>query len=228
MLTSFLSRGSMIALVISNLVLMAIGLYYKLPLFDILLIYWSETVVIGFFTFLKMVIVQFYKDPSQKMSFEANSAEAKIAGAINVFSIFIKLFLIVISVFIISIFSLFQLVLIVALFGTEEMQTSKEFPVQEFSTFLMGVSVIFFSHTISFIFNFIRKKEFVFLKARRLIWIPFRRVLLLALVIISGALILSQIKSDSVYVLIPYFIIKLIFDIFIDYLERKNNVPAAN
>ncbi|MBK9191021.1 MAG: hypothetical protein IPM77_05600 [Crocinitomicaceae bacterium] len=127
MLTSFLSRGSMIALVISNLVLMAIGLYYKLPLFDILLIYWSETVVIGFFTFLKMVIVQFYKDPSQKMSFEANSAEAKIAGAINVFSIFIKLFLIVISVFIISIFSLFQLVLIVALFGTEEMQTSKEF-----------------------------------------------------------------------------------------------------
>lgn len=221
MFKSVFSNRSIIALIISNLVLLAIALYYKLPLFDILLIYWSETVVIGFFTFLKMTIVQFYKDPSKKMQLDQNSAEAKIAGAVNIFAIFIKLFLIVISVFIISVLSLFLLVLIVSIFGTKEMQLSKEFPVQEFAGFLFGVVVILFNHTISFIFNFVKKKEFTFLKAKKIIWIPFRRIFLLALVIISGALIIDQIKSDSIYVIIPYFLFKLLFDFAIESIEQK-------
>ncbi|MBL7897371.1 MAG: hypothetical protein JNJ99_02465 [Crocinitomicaceae bacterium] len=170
-----------------------------------------------------MTIVQFYKDPSKKMQLEQNSAEAKIAGAVNIFAIFIKLFLIVISVFIISVLSLFLLVLIVSIFGTKEMQLSKEFPVQEFAGFLFGVVVILFNHTISFIFNFVKKKEFTFLKAKKIIWIPFRRIFLLALVIISGALIIDQIKSDSIYVIIPYFLFKLLFDFVIESIEQKKN-----
>lgn len=227
MLNSFFTRGSLLALIVSNLALLAIALYYKLPLFDILLIYWSETVTISFFTFLKMVIVQFYK-PARINNSEINSNEAKIAGAVNVFSIFIKLFLIVIFTVMMYVMSLLQLALIVGLFGTEAMRQSIEFPVQEFSTFITGMSIIFFSHAVSFIFNFIRKKEYTFLKARRIIWIPFRRILILTIVIISGALILLQIKSDSIYALIPYFLIKLLFDIYIDSVERKKNVVKGN
>lgn len=228
MLNSLFTRGSLIALIVSNLALLAIALYYKLPLFDVLLIYWSETVTISFFTFLKMVIVQFYKPALRINNAEINSSEAKIAGAVNVFSIFIKLFLIVIFTFMMYVLSLLQLALIVGLFGTEAMRQSIEFPVQEFSTFITGMSIIFFSHAVSFIFNFIRKKEYTFLKARRIIWIPFRRILILTIVIISGALILLQIKSDSIYALIPYFLIKLLFDIYIDSVERKKNAPATN
>lgn len=220
-----ITQASTLSLIITNCVLYAIAVYYQLTLFDILLIFWGETIIIAFFNFIKMTKVA--SIPIIPTDGSKESSQNTISKTINAAVTIGKIMAIFWSSVFISVFCLFQLVLIVALFGDETINGVKEFPLKHDTSFLIGMLVIFVSHTISLLLNFLRKKEYLELKLRRMILAPFRRILLVWIVVIAGAFILLKTESNSPYLLIPWFMIKILFDLRQHLKERKTNQGAA-
>lgn len=220
-----IKQPSVISLIITNLVLFGVAIYYDLSLFDILLIFWGETVVIGFFNFLKMLKTPRLPKVSEAFKTDEVSREELLVTGINFMYVFLKFFIIIWSSIMMTAFCMSQLVIIVVVFGDEEMRSAQEFPLQHFYSFLIGMIVMFISHGISFITNFISKREYETTKLRKLIFAPFRRILLVWIVCIGGGFLLLKLENDSFYLLIPYFLVKILFDLRQHY---KEHIKAIN
>lgn len=213
-------QTSVWALILSNVLLFCLAVYYELSLLDILLMFWGETVVIAFFNFFKMLLTnRMPKIDKNALKSEKINEEMLVNAGKFMLGIF-KYFLIIWSSILLAGFCFMSLALIVILFGDESIRNSREFPAQELSSFLLGTCITFVSHGVSFFTNFIRKKEYERLKLRSLIFAPFRRILLVWLAAIAGALILLALKNNSVYLLIPYFLGRLFFDLRQHYKEH--------
>lgn len=201
------------SLVVANLLVLGVSAYYKLTLLDILLIFWGETVVIAFFNFVKMVVIGSAPVIKSESGSSHNSQEEFISGAINFAVVFGKMMLIFWSTVLIAIFCMFQLALVVGVFGDESIKAAEKIPIQNLNSFLLGIALVILHHALSFFLNFLRKKEYQHLKLRRMVLAPFRRVLLVWLVIIAGAVLLHYVMQDSVWLLVPYFLLKIVFDL---------------
>jgi len=130
---------SSVSLIISNCVPLFGVLFLGWNLFNILLLYWLESAVIGFFTILKM---------------------ARVGGWTNIF-------MIPFFVFHFGAFMAGHFIFIAAFFGASHFGPNFELPVLQvlvnnsLGTTAFGLLSIFISHGISFLVNFIGKKEYL-------------------------------------------------------------------
>ncbi len=163
-----------IALIVANLVPLVGVLFFDWSLFTIMFLFWLESLVVGFFNVLKMVIVA------------------------NILSVIMVPFFVVHY----GGFMSGHLVFIFALFSPDEMSFSGFFPpVSLLTSHIMNVwpafLAVFLSHGISFFYNFIGKKEFRHSTPEKQMLAPYRRIFVMHFTIIFGGFLILALGAPA-------------------------------
>jgi hypothetical protein len=157
------SVGAVVALVAANLVPLVGVLFLGWSVWTILTVYWLENGIVGFYNVLKMAVVP---------------GIGKL-GMIPFFIVHYGMFWLVHGIFVQTLPGLTG-------FGTA-VGTARSTGVDLSSVILAGIG-LFISHGVSFVFNFLRRGEQLRTSATELMFAPYRRVVILHLTILFGAL----------------------------------------
>jgi hypothetical protein len=186
-------------LILANLVPILGIIFFGWSLLSILALYWTESVIIGFFNVLKMLSCKSLISKKQKIENSHKYADYSKLFLIPFFIVHYGLFTIVHGVFI--------LVISMISSGTGS-----------FNLFLLFSSVplaslsLFISHGISFFQNYIGKKEYENVSIVQLLFAPYKRVVIMHLVILLGMFVIL-ITGAPVYVAILFVALKIFVDI---------------
>lgn len=159
---------SLIVLLIANLVPLYGAYAWGWSVAELMLLYWSESAIIGFFNILKMVLAG--------ATLSASGSPIRLALPL------LKLFYIPFFTVHYSGFMLGHLIFIIALFV-------KDFSIELLLTVLVGVISLFISHSASFMMNYVRRKEYENAFVGTLMFAPYPRIIVMHLTIIFGAFI---------------------------------------
>lgn len=161
------SVGAVVALVLANLVPLAGVLWFGWSIWTILTIYWLENGIVGFFNVLKMAAVH---------------GAGKLA-MIPFFIVHYGMFWLVHGIFVLTLPTFLP-------FGASGEVSPSLHPASAgpnvASVVVAGIG-LFISHGLSYLLNFIRGGEFRRITASDLMAAPYRRVVILHLTIIFGA-----------------------------------------
>jgi len=183
---------SIASLILVNLVPLAGVLFLGWNLSAIMVLYWSENVVIGSFNVFKMALAQGDPKPS---SMRLNYKPVKAAH---------KGFMIVFFMAHFGMFTLGHGVFVFAIFG-------KQLPA--LAALIPAFLALCASHGLSFLINFIRKEEYKRVAFTTLFVQPYKRVVIMHLTIILGAW--ASIALDRpVMALVVLISLKILLDAF--------------
>jgi hypothetical protein len=196
-----LSKPSVWALIIANLYPVIGVIFFNWQTYPLLLFFWTENLVIGFYTVLKMLV--------------ASGENAKPAA---------KLFTVPFFCFHYGIFTLVHGVFVVALFGgilTDDTVTAGTLTQQILNYQLFwGVLVLLISHGISFFKNYIGNNEYRQAELTKLMFQPYGRVVIFHITIIIGGF-LSMFLGSPVIALLLLIILKVSIDIITHLSEHR-------
>ncbi|NIP39187.1 MAG: hypothetical protein GWO07_14580 [Candidatus Dadabacteria bacterium] len=206
-----------LVLILSNLIPIYGVFYQNWDAFWIVLLYWSENLIIGFYNVLRMVFVK-VKSPAENLG---------------------KLFMIPFFIFHYGAFCAGHGLFILAMFKKDpgsifEKSTNPSFFI--FMDLLMNVIkkvleifptemiipflTLFLSHGFSFVYNFIMKGEYKNVKSKDLMSQPYMRIIVLHVAIIAGAFPVMYFGSP-VYLLVVLIFIKIMIDLYLHNKEHK-------
>lgn len=196
-----LSKPSVWALIIANLYPVIGVIFFNWQTYPLLLFFWTENLVIGFYTVLKMLV--------------ASGENAKPAA---------KLFTVPFFCLHYGIFTLVHGVFVVALFGSilaDDTINAGTLTQQalEYQMF-WGVLALLISHGISFFKNYIGKNEYQQAELTKLMFQPYGRVVILHVTIIIGGF-LSVFLGSPLIALLFLIIIKVSIDIIAHLREHR-------
>ena len=80
----------------------------------------------------------------------------------------------------------------------------------------------------SYVTNFIRGEEYKTVGLKKLLLTPFRRLILVWLVILAGGYLMLEFGTESLLLLIPYFLAKILIDIRQHIKEHKRAKEALS
>ena len=176
-----LKKPTVIILILANLLPIYGVLFLKWEVFPILLLFWTENVIIGVFNILKMAIC----------------SPASLGQWVE------KLFLVPFFSIHYGIFTLVHGIFIFALFGG---LIIKETEIPDLTilrqiigsyNLMWGFLSLFLSHGISFVINYILKGEYKQANLNNLMWQPYGRLFVLHLTIIFSGLLVSALGSPT-------------------------------
>jgi hypothetical protein len=183
---------SIASLILVNLVPLAGVLFFGWNLSAIMVLYWSENVVIGLFNVVKMALAQ--GDPKES-PMRLNYKPVKVAHKAFMIFFFMAHF---------GMFTLGHGVFVFAIFG-------KQLPPP--ATVVPAFLALFASHGLSFLVNFIRKEEYKRVAFTTLFVQPYKRIVIMHLTIILGAW--ASIALDRpVMALVVLITLKILLDAF--------------
>ncbi len=189
----------MLSLIGANLVPLFGVLFWGWSLSAVMILYWSENVVIGVFNVLKMALAK-GEVKGSNMRLNNKTVTAAHRSSLTVF--FMMHF---------GIFTLVHGIFVFAFFG-------KDMPAWSF--LLTGFLFLFLSHGISFGVNFIWKGEYQRIAFTDLFVQPYKRVIIMHLTIILGAYASTalELPEASLFILIG---LKIVVDLFSHSKEHK-------
>lgn len=194
-----MSSLSVLSLILVNLIPLLGVLFLKWNLSAVLVLYWSENVVIGVFNVLKMALAQgAVKGSGMTLNKKPVKAGHK-PGLILFFIVHFGMFTFGHGVFVFTIFA-------------------KDLPA--LSVLLPAFLLLFASHGISFGFNFIGKGEFRRVSFTTLFTQPYKRVIIMHLTVILGAGA-AGVLQKPVMALVVLIALKTITDVFSHTREHK-------
>lgn len=218
---------SIIVLVIANLMSLIGIIFFGWNAILLLLAYWFESAIIGFFTLLKIALakgnlIKNLSDSSQKIN--------------KIGTIVLKIFLIPFFIVHFGGFMFGHLIFITAFFLQAEWGTS--FQKIGADLFSMGLLIIplFISHGFSFFTNFLGKKEYEKITPNEAMFEPYPRIIVMHLAIIVGAflsfaLILLSKNPNAGFLnlgqAIMLVILKTTFDVF-SHLKQHRKFETNN
>jgi hypothetical protein len=196
-----LSKPSVWALIIANLYPVIGVIFFNWQTYPLLLFFWTENLVIGFYTVLKMLV--------------ASGENAKPAA---------KLFTVPFFCLHYGIFTLVHGVFVVALFGSilaDDTINAGTLTQQalEYQMF-WGVLALLISHGISFFKNYIGKNEYQQAELQKLMFQPYGRVVILHITIIIGGF-LSVFLGSPLIALLFLIILKVAIDVITHLREHR-------
>jgi hypothetical protein len=175
-------RPSVIALVAANLVPIAGVLYADWEILPLMLLFWLENLVIGLFTIARMLLAQGHAG-------RQGAGQAVIALGNLVLTAFF--------VFHYGGFALGHGIFLVALFGDKSTSVGDAFGPAGLANLVKEIVVqyglawallaLVVSHGVSFYTNYLRPRRFEDTVAIKLMWAPYKRVVILHVVILLGA-----------------------------------------
>jgi len=214
-----LTELSVLGLIAANVLPVFGVLYFKWDAFAIVLLYWAENLVIGFYNILKMAL-------------------AKVAHPIEHLG---KLFLIPFFVVHFGGFAAVHGLFILLLFGKGQSLSSGggQHPWPCFLIFVqlligviwqvcstipanmkIAIAALFVSHGISFINNYILKREFASAKPKDLMGQSYSRVVVMHVAIIAGAFLSAALHSPA-GILLALIALKTILDVKLHLREHR-------
>ncbi len=166
-------------LILANLFPVYGVIFLKWDVFPLLLLFWIENVIIGFFNIFRMI-------------FAVPEESSNWIG---------KLFVIPFFTFHYGMFTAVHGIFVIALFGGESFRSSG-FPgintvFQIVVEYHLGfiILILFLSHGFSFLWNYIKKGEYRNATLKNLMGKPYGRVVVLHITILFGGFILMALKS---------------------------------
>lgn len=208
---SDLKKPTVIVLIISNLLPIYGVLFLGWEVFPIMLLFWTENVIIGVFNILKMLMVS-PADPIMWL---------------------IKLFQVPFFSFMFAVFAVVHGIFIYTLFGGAAIEETADFEIN--STILRqtigsynlwwGFVSLLMSHGASFVMNYIGKGEYKEAELNNLIWQPYKRVIVLHLTIFVGGILLLTLGSPTGGLII-LILLKIAVDALAHLKLHKGKIPA--
>lgn len=207
-------KPTTILLIFANLVPIIGILFFNWEVFQIMLLYWFESAIIGFYTICKMVVIGVLRKEITFKKKNDPSGNQTVRGAGVLFSL---LFLAAFFCFHYGMFMYVHLNFVFAIFGSEGPLTTTTEPMslQLIYSLLTGVwvamAVLFISHGISFLKNFIGNKEYERVNTTFIMFSPYKRIILMHLTLIFGGMLVMFFKLPVVG-LILMIALKVFFD----------------
>lgn len=201
---------SFITLVIANIIPIIGVIYFGWDIFPIVYIYFLETIVIGLFGFLKIILAEGV-DYTIEQGFISQILLSQFFPKLNSGS---SKGSVLVSYFICLIFYtglLFVLCLLVL--------TPSNFAKSWEPSYLVAVAGFIISHGVSFYQNYIKNQEYAYAVPYTQMTQPFDRVMVMILVFSITAFAIYRIDVSTLTIL-ALIIIKIIFDIIAHYQEH--------
>lgn len=225
------SRQSSIVLILANLIPLAGVLLYEWDVLEILLLYWTESVVIGLINVLRMASCQtdnILAGLGEHMTGKKISPELGQnvpPGALKVF----KYFLIPFFVLHYGGFCYGHLMAVTGFFSTEGFQGGAKASLAQVwqLDFWIAVAAIGASHLFSFFNNFIGKGEYQHTSLFLLMQRPYGRIVAMHIAIVIGAGFVMWLGSP-LPVLMILILAKITMDLKLHQKERVKLAASAN
>lgn len=219
-----MSKASSLALILANLVPLGGVFLLNWQVYDVVMVYWAENVVIGLINVFRMALCEggLLLSPRAEQQLKVSLTEANAAKLALVSGGF-KFFLIPFFVFHYGMFCYGHLMAITAIFGDERVggQSSVLAVARDWEpAFWLAVAAILISHLISFVLNFIGAGEYRRTNLRQLMQRPYGRIIALHLAVILGAALIMWLGSP-VYMLVVLVAVKIGIDLRMHTVERQ-------
>ncbi len=186
---------STLVLILANLVPVVGALYFGWDLASVLVIYWAESGVIGFYNLCKILVIGGWTALFSGIFFISHFGAFMAIHFLFLYHIFIQ--------------------------GIDSTSSVKLEEVAIFFTTLWpALAALFISHGISFIQNFIGHQEYRNKTVGKQMHEPYQRIIFMHMVIIIGAFMMS-ITGDSTMVLMLVIAAKIVVDIRAHVKERN-------
>ncbi len=184
-----LSSPSTLLLILANLVPVAGSVILGWKLADVMVLYWAESAVIGFFNICKMVVIGRWMALPASLFFLAHFGAFMAVHFLFIYTIFIEM----------------------PQAGTTAGGDLKAVA-QLFMDLWPALAVLFFSHGFSFYTNFIGRQEYRGRTLNKQMSEPYSRIIFMHMVLIFGGG-LSMILGGPVVVLLIVIALKIYFDV---------------
>lgn len=210
---------SVIVLIIANLVPLAGVLLFRWDAAVIVLLYWSENVIIGIYNILKMASLKVF----------SKASILELLFFIPFFCLHYGGFCAVHGFLILSIFNMGETT---SLFHPDNSWPGPLVILQMLGSVIVSlwqkhppgmawpVACLFLSHGISFLQNFLSKKEYNDLNSQKLMIQPYKRIVVLHITVIAGALPIMMFGSPVPLLFVLVFL-KTGMDIFLHMKEHR-------
>lgn len=189
------STVAIVTLLVTNMIPLLGVLYWGWELYTVILLYWAENGVIGFYNVLKMI---FARGPiTDKKLTEGEEKLIEWIGKDNlpILSLIARIFFIGFFMFHYGVFWIVHGIFVRLFFGGElgmDISAITNFwPAGMWS----ALGALFISHGSSFVRNYIGRDEFLTASPQRLMGAPYNRVVILHVTIIGGAFLISQLNQ---------------------------------
>jgi hypothetical protein len=196
--------SSALALILVNLFPIFGVFYWGWQVFPVLFLFWSENLIIGFYTIMRIL-----------------SSQPK-----NILAWISKLFMVPFFIFHYGMFTFVHGLFVVTLFGGKDIGSSS-FPDPEIFLrvareyhLLPAMAALFLSHGYSFLNNFIRKGEYLIRSSRQIMGQPYSRIVLMHLTLIFGGFLIMLLGS-SLFALLLFILLKIILDLIAHVREHQ-------
>jgi hypothetical protein len=222
-------RASSLALILANLVPLGGVLLFDWQVYDVLLLYWAENVVIGVINVARMIVCKggmiFPRDAEEQMKLSMTDTQATTMSLVSMSMVSrsIKFFLIPFFILHYGMFCFGHLSAINAIFGGEldaGSSLSQGIGVHWDSALWLAILAVFLSHMISFFLNFIGKQEYQRTDLRQLMQRPYGRIIALHVAVVLGAGLTLWLGSP-VYMLVVLVAFKIGIDLKMHAAERQ-------
>lgn len=222
-------RMSVISLALANVVPMAGAIFFGWEVFDILLLYWFETAIIGVYFIGKLFVIVSHSAIPQIGSKHPATAliqpgsPVRTVGGLLAAGFFIMHY---------GGFMTVHLVFLFAMFGPPLMSGvtgffSLDILLQGIGTVGLGIAALAVSHGISFIRNFVQQQEFTKTTLRQVLFMPYQRIIIMHLTLIASAFVVSYF-DEPLFGLLIMIVLKIITDIYSHLREHARYTDNTN
>ena len=193
-------RASTLALMVANLMPLLGVLALNWDVTPIMIFYWSENLVVGFYNVLKMRLAQGSVERSNT-TLNGRPVQQSDRRAMIVFFIFHY-----------GMFTLCHGIFVLVMFGAKFQGLFSE----------LGLALLFLtvSHGVSYLRNFIGRNEYQRIAFTSLFWQPYKRVIVMHLTILLGGT-WAQAKGSPVFALVVLVTLKTMIDLALHLLEHR-------
>ncbi len=222
---SVLRKPSAIALALANAVPLLGVLLFDWRVFDVMILYWAENVVVGVINVLRMIVCRsgFGLKQLAEGSFGARMTEAQRAS-ISRFARGTSLFLIPFFVLHYGLFCFGHYSAVTAIFSGDPASDAGLFavPLAEAwqSPLWIAIAAIAVSHLISFRYNFIGKGEYLRTNLAQLMHRPYGRIVIMHVAVIAGGFLVT-LFGNPVPALAVLIAAKTVIDLRMHDAERR-------
>lgn len=193
---------SVFALILANLVPLFGVLFFHWSLFSVMVLYWFENVVIGFYNVIRMRKAEkLMPDSMHNIKLNGQPYTPDKRGQLIIFFIIHY-----------GMFTAVHGVFVWKLFAPNDMSLI---------ALLLGVFSLFVSHGVSYVMNFVGKQEYTKVSAPDLFMQPYKRVVILHITIVLGAVFVNILSAPIVALLI-LVILKTMVDVVMHLFEHRS------
>jgi hypothetical protein len=181
-------KYSLSILILANIMPILGIIFLDWSLFSIMFFYWLESAVVGIFNIAKIMMINPVQENGNVNSESIKKTRFSVVGFF---------------IFHYGMFMLGHVLFIFELFGPSDIKPD---------IVLIGLASLGISHGISFIFNFIKHKEYEKVTIKQQMFAPYRRILVMHLTIFFCGFLIS-IFGTHIVALVIMVIIKIVIDI---------------